>query len=260
MKKTDVLFLSVLLILILTCSSSALAQEQKLFNAVSINPGIGFEYFSRTISWDDDQYTSKLKSRFLTFDTEVELQGDLFVRAVLGFASSNYDSLAFRDLPVSVELDVGYIRAYIMGADVKKSLIHSEDLRIDAFGQFFYCFATKKEWEIPGLAVEGNVEGRSSWKRASVGPVFTYTGFDVLYPYLYLSFNKLWGTFKMDQTIQDLTGREEKKISGESSFCISLGFTFKLTESLSLKSEASFMPYKDGMDSGIMIRAMYSFY
>jgi hypothetical protein len=258
--KNYVHFLTVLLILIFACYSSALAQEQKLLNAVSISPGVGFEYFSRTINWDDDTSTSKLKSHFFTLDTEIEFPAGLFFRAVLGFSSTNYDSLTFRDLPVSIELDVGSINGYIFGADIKKSLIHSEALRIDVLGQFFYGLGKKTEWEIPGLAVEGTVEGKSNWKRVSIGPVFTYTGFDALYPYLYLGFNTLWGKFTLDQTIQDLTGNEEKKIKGESSICVSPGFTFKLTDSFSLKSEANLMPYKDGVDFGVTIKVMYSFY
>lgn len=260
MKKILIHVFSVFMILSLVSFSFGQDQERKLFNAVSISPGIGFEYFKRTINWDDDQYTSEIKSRLFTFGTEVELQRGVFVRAFLGFSSTEYESMVFRELPVSVQLNVGYINGYVLGADVKKSIVQSEDLKVDAFGQFFFCSGGKKEWEIPGLPVEGTVEGRPTWMRATIGPVFTYTGFDVLYPYLYLNFNKFWGKFNMDQTIQDLTGREEKKILGEGSFGISLGFTFKLTESLSLRSEATFIPYKDGTDSGIMVKAMYTLY
>lgn len=263
MKKVEIFLLSALLVLTLTCFSSAQEpepqeQEQKLFNAVSISPGFGFEYFSRTIGWDDDEYTSKLKSLFLTLDAEVELQRGIYVRAVFGFSSSSYEALAFRELPVSVRLPEDYIKGFILGAEVRKKLIHSESLRVDAFGQFYYCYGNKKEWEVPGLSVEGSVKGRPIWMRAPVGFIFTYTGYESFFPYINLNFNKLWGKFNMDETIQDLTGREEKKISGESSFCISLGFTIKLTESISFKSEASFMPYKEGTDFGIMVKAMYS--
>lgn len=262
MKKTHTFYLFASLILILTFFHPAAAQERNLFNAVSTSPGIGFEYISRTINWDDGQYTSKLKANYFTFDTEVEFRGGLFVRAVVGYTTSNYESLAFRQLPVSIELgsEIGYIGGYLLGADIKKSLIHSEDLRIDLLGQFHYGIGSKKEWEIPGLSVEGSVEGRPNWMRLTLGPVFTYAGFDTFFPYLYLNFNKFWGRFKMDQTIQDLTGSETKKTFGESSFCISLGLTFKITESFSIKSEASVLPYKDGIDSGIMIKAIYTFY
>lgn len=258
--KNYAFFSVVLLILMFACSSSAQAQEQNLLNAVSISPGVGFEYFSRTINWDDGTSTSKLKSHFFTVETEIEFPRELYLRAVLGFSSSNYDSLIFRELPLSIELDVGNINGYILGADVKKGLIRSEALRIDVFAQFFYGLGTRTEWEIPGLTVEGTVEGKPRWMRVSAGPVFTYTGFASLFPYLYLSYNTLWGKFNMDQVIQDLTGNEQKKIKGESSVCVSPGFTFKLSDSLSLKSEANLMPYKDGMDFGVSIKVMYSFY
>lgn len=259
MRKTYFLFLSVLLSLTLIPFSTAYAQDQNLFNAVSISPGIGFEYFTRTINWDDE-YTSKLKYRFITLDTEIELQRGIFVRAVLGYSSSNYDALTFRELPLSLKLDVGYIKGYILGVNIKKSLVQSEELRIDASGEFFYCIGRKNESEIPDLVVEGSAEGRPAWMRASIGPVFTYTGFESIYPYLYLNYNKLWGKFRMEETIEDLTGTEDQRIYGESSVCVGLGFTFKLTESLSFKPEVNFFPYKNGVDSGIMIKAMYTFY
>lgn len=262
MKKIHPSTFYISLVLIFSCISSAAAQEQNLFNAVSISPGIGFEYISRTINWDNDQYTSKLKSNYFTFDTEIELQSGLFVHAVLGLTTANYESLVFRRLPLSIDLgeEIDYIGGYLLGAGIKKSIIHSEDLRIDLFAQFFYGIGRKKEWEIPDLSVEGSVEGRPNWTQVTVGPVFTYTGFDNFFPYLYLNFNKFWGRFRMDETIQDLEGSEIKKIRGESSFCVSPGLTFKVTESFSIKSEVSFLPHKDGIDAGIMIKAMYSFY
>jgi hypothetical protein len=261
MKKIYLIFLAVLLSLTFTRFSSAQDQEEGMFRAASITPGIGFEFFSRTITWDDDQYTSKLKSSFFTFNTEFEFAKGFFLNAILGFAvpGSSYDELEFRELPFSVELDVGTIKGYILGAEIKKSLIYAKDLQVDILGQFFYYMGTKKEWEIPDLAVEGTVEGNHSWMRASIGPVFTYRGFENFYPYLYLNFNKLWGKFKMVQTIQDLTGSEDKKISGASSFGASLGSIFKLTDAFGIKTEASFIPQGDRVDFGFIVRAMYSF-
>jgi len=261
MKKIYLIFLAILLSLIFTRFSSAQEQEEGMFRAVSITPGIGFEFFSRTITWDDDQYTSKLKSSFFTFNTEFEFGKGFFFNAILGYAipGSSYKDLTFRELPISVKLDVGTIKGYLVGAEIKKSLVYAKDLQVDVLGQFFYYMGTKKEWEIPDLAVEGKVEGDPSWMRASIGPVFTYTGFDAFYPYLYLNFNKLWGKFKMVQTIQDLTGSEDKKISGASSFGASLGSIFKLTEVFGIKTEASFIPHGDRVDFGFIAKIMYSF-
>jgi hypothetical protein len=261
MRKTYLVFLAVLLSLALTPFTSAQDQEEGMFRAVSITPGIGFESFSRTITWDDDQYTSKLKSSFFTFNTEFEFGKGFFFNAILGYAipGSSYEGLTFRELPFSVELNVGNIKGYLVGIEIKKSFIYAKDLEVDLLGQFFYYMGLKKEWDVPDLAVEGTVEGDPSWMRASIGPVFTYTGFDAFHPYLYLNFNKLWGRFKMVQTIQDLTGSENQKISGASSFGVSLGSIFKLTDAFGIKTETSFIPHGDRVDFGLMVRAVYSF-
>jgi hypothetical protein len=261
MKKFYLIILAVLLSLTFARFSSAQDQEEGMLRAVSITPGIGFEFFSRTITWDDDQYTSKLKSSFFTFNTEFEFGKGFFVNAILGYAmpGSSYDELTFRELPISVELDVGTIKGYLLGVGIRKSLVYTKDLQVDVLGQFFYYMGSKKEWEIPDLAVEGIVEGDPSWKRASIGPVFTYYGFDYFHPYLHLNFNKLWGKFKMVQTIQDLSGTEEKEISGASSFSTALGSIFNLTDVFSIKAEVSFIPHGDRVDFGFEVRMMYSF-
>lgn len=261
MKKIYLVFLAVLLNLTFTSFSSAQDQEEGIFRAVSITPGIGFEFFSRTISWDNDQYTSKLKSSFFTFNMEFEFRKGFFFNAILGYAipGSSYRGLTFRELPFSVELDVGNIKGYLVGTGIKKSFIYAKDLRIDLLGQFFYYRGSKKEWEVPDLAVEGTVEGNPSWIRASIGPVFTYTGSDTFYPYIYLNFNKLWGKFKMVQTIDVLEGSENQKASGASSLGASLGSIYKFTDAFGIKTEASFIPHGDGIDFGFTVRAIYSF-
>jgi hypothetical protein len=260
MKKFYVIILAILSISVFTKFSSAQEQEQEMLRAISITAGIGYEFFSRTITWDDD-YTSRLKSYFLTFNTKFEFGKGFVFSAILGYAipGTNYKELTFRRLPISVELDVGSIKGYIVGTEIRKTFLYAKDLQVDVLGQFFYYMGTKKEWEIPDLAVEGTVEGNPSWMRVSVGPVFTYVGFESFCPYFYLNFNKLWGKFKMVEAIQDLTGSENKKISGTGSFAASLGSIFKITKTFSLITEGSFLPHGDGVDFGLTVRAMYSF-
>ena len=265
MKKIYILFLALLSTLVFTRFSSAQQEERGLFQAVNIKLGVGFEYFSRTLSWDEEQYDTepKLKSHFFTFNTEFELKKGFSLSAIFGYSSSNYQ-LIFRKLPFFIDLESGGIGGYLLGAEIKKSIVYTEKLEVDALGQFFYYLGTKEEWEITELDYEGTLEGKSSWMRASIGPVFTYTEFDSFHPYLSLSFNKLWGRFNMDQTVQDLQGREKKSISGKSSFSTSLGVIYNLTDAFSIKAEANFSPYKDLEESlefnlGFMFKAMYSF-
>lgn len=248
----------ILAVLIISTFSFAQLEEEGRYSERSLKPYLGFEYFSRTIEWDGEESTSKLKSYFFTFGAEYQLQEGFSVGAFLGYGFSDYESLAFRELPFSLELEVGGMGGFILGAEVTKSFFYLQSFEIGAMGQFVYHFGGKEEWDIPGLNVEGTAEGKPYWMRAQIGPMIVYKA-DSLHPYLFLSFNKLWGTFAMDQTIADLEGKEEKKISAKNLINISLGVLYEITEALSFKGEANIMPFQDGVDVGLMIRAIYAF-
>ena len=100
---------------------------------------------------------SEAKMRFIA-NMSHEIRTPL--NAILGYAmpGSSYDELTFRELPISVELDVGTIKGYLIGGEIRKSIIYATHLQIDVLGQFLYYTGTKKEWEIPDLAVDGTVK------------------------------------------------------------------------------------------------------
>ena len=201
----------------------------------------------------------KLKSHFFTFTAEFEIREGFSATAILGYAFSNLDSITFRKLPFSVEMEVGQIKGLLIGGEIRKSLFYYRDFEAEALGQFIYYVGTQQEWEIPGLNAEGIVEGTPSWMRASIGPVFTYRAFDYFFPYFSVNYNKLWGKYKMDQTVQDLKGSEDKKISGKGIISITLGAIYELTDALSFKGEASFVPSRNKIDPGIQFKVMYVF-
>ena len=163
--------------------------------------------------------------------------------------------MIFRRLPISVELEIGKIGGFIIGGEIKKNLFSFESLDIGAQGQLAYYLGKSEEWEIPGLPVEGTVKGKPSWIRATAGPVLTYSGFDSVHPYVYLAYNHFQGTFKMEQTIQDLTGNEKKDINGKDSFSFSLGAILEFTKTLHVKAEVNFI---QNLDVGAQVKLMYS--
>ncbi len=250
------------LILNLTYLSFAQAETEEARPSINLKPALGFEFFSRTVGWDGDDektYTSKLQSLLFTINLEFEIQEGLFLGLLLGYSSSNYDGMTFRELPFSVELDVGGIGGYLFGGGIKKTFISQRNFEIGLVGQFAFCLGVKNEWEIGDLNVSGKVEGNPTWMRAVAGPILIYQRLNYFYPYLFLSFNYLWGTFEMDETIQALKGNEKKKFSAEALFGISLGAIYELTDTFSLKGEASVFPYLEGVDFGFMINVAYAF-
>jgi hypothetical protein len=259
MKKINIFL--ILLILVLPCFSLAQEEKEALIQSKSIKLGIGLEYLSRTIRWGDDNNNSRFNSLFFMLNTQFEVKEGLYASASFGYSFSNYEGLQFKELPFSLELGDRSIEGYLLGLEIKKSIVYREELEIDVLGQFFCYLGSSETWRIPAdyLNVAGTAQGSPSWTRISIGPVFTYKGFESLTPYLYLSFNKLWGTFTMDETIQELEGHEELKIYGKSLFSTSLGGIYKITEVISIKTEATFMPYRGGVDLGLSVKALFSF-
>ena len=125
-------------------------------------------------------------------------------------------------------------------------------------GQFVYYFGAEEEWEIPGLNVKGTAKGKPNWQRSIIGLNLKYTEFDYFNPYLFLSYKRLQGTYTMKQTIQELTGSEEKKITGKGKFSTSVGIVYDLFRTINIKAEVIVMPFTGGVDLGFMIGAFYS--
>ncbi len=108
-------------------------------------------------------------------------------------------------------------------------LFSLSDYEISLHGQFVYYSGFKNEWDMKELNVDGTITGSPTWTRAQIGPKIRYEGLNTIYPFISATFNKLWGTFTVDQDIQNLFGTEEKKITGKSNFTFSAGSEFMVT-------------------------------
>jgi hypothetical protein len=252
-------YLTVLFLALFFCLAPlALGQAGSSSSPFSFKPGLRFDYFSRTISWDDNQATSELTSYFGSLVLEFEFGPRFSLAALIGYSSSNLDGLIFRHLPVSIDFNGGGMTGIILGGEIKASLVSGGGFDIAAFGQLLADLGSRKEWTIPGLVVSGTTAGTPTWMRASVGPLFTYKGWKDFSPYLFPSFDYLRGTFEMKETIQSLEGNEKKEIKGKSLFGIALGADFAATPKFTIKAEAGAYPYSGGLDYAVMLKALFS--
>jgi hypothetical protein len=211
------------------------------------------------MKWDDDQHSSDLKSYIFALNVEVEVNEGFSVSVLAGYSLTNYDALVFRQLPFSIELDVGEIGGLIFGAEARKSLLDSNRIEFGISGQLLYHLGKENNWDIPGLSVSGTLTGKPTWMRAIAGPYFRFTGLEDFTPYLSVCYNNIWGKFKMSQSIQDLNGTEEKDLKPKGLIDITVGTILTLSERFSLKGEAHVLPYKDGVDLGFVAVAAFSF-
>ncbi len=233
-------------------------QELSTERSIKFKPGIGFEYLNRTLDWGDDN-TSKLNSYLFTLNAEIEIQDRISLSAIAGYSLSSFDKLLFKQLPFSIELDTGNIGGYLFGSELNFKIYNFNDFEIKARGQFIYYIATKKEWAIPGLSVSGNVTGKPNWWRIIAGPQITYTGFDYFYPYIFISYSDLRGTYSMEQSIEDLSGKEDKKIVSLGNICAAIGTYYELTDYLNIKAEILIIPNETSLDFSFILGTLFSF-
>lgn len=259
MKKFYVLFLMALFCVSFPLTARSQNQDISFASGISIKLGGHFEYFSRKITWDDGEFTSDLRAYIFALNTEIVIDDGFAVSALIGYTLPSYDSLTFRQLPFSVELDDGNMGGFILGAEIKKTLFFTPDFDIGLAGQFVYQIGQEKKWDIPGLNVTGTLTGKSTWMRAVVGPYIQYTAFESFSPYLAVCYNNLWGEFKMDQSIQTLEGSEEKKIESKNLIDITLGSIITFGEKFFLRGEAHVLPSSGGMDFGVVAVASFLF-
>ena len=231
---------------------------------IRVRPSLGIEHFSRTISWDEGASTSTLIVSMAALRVEAEFQTAGRLGFFAGYGFSNYDGLIFRQLPFSLEYQAGNIGSLIWGADLEGRILSLGDYEIGIAAQFTMSLGRTKEFAIPGLNASGSLDGKGSWSRILAGPVIRYTGYEKFTPFFSVSYNRMWGTFTMNESIGELSGFEEKKIAGKGSIGFTIGTVYEPSAAFKLKAEITAVPFKKlegGLDTdyGASIKAIVSF-
>jgi hypothetical protein len=259
MAKRSSLWVVLLALNLLAPVQAAFGQAQPSSSRSAFRPGLRFEYFSRKIGWEgqDGEATSNVDAALASLVLAYEIQEGFSLAALAGYSSANFDGLTFRRLPISIAYETGGISGLVFGAEVDKAVLAGETFNLDVFGQFLSFFGLKKKSSLTDLVVPGTVEAKPNWMRVSVGAVLYFGRGEGFHPYFYPSYNYLWGTFELDETVEDLKGNEKKEIKGKSRFGLALGADFELSPRLRLKAEAGAYPYKGGIDYSVTIGTLF---
>ncbi len=229
-----------------------------------LKSSLGVEYFSRTIVWDEDLYSSKLKAAIGVLRAEFEFQKGFTIGAFAGYTLSNFNGLVFRQLPFSIDYEAGNIGGVLWGADLDIILFGVGDYEIGAAAQFVMSLRSSADFEILNLNQKGDLVAKRNWNRALGGPVIRYTGYENFTPFLWLAYNRLWGTFTLSESIVELEGTEEKTIAGKGIIGITVGTIYEPSPKFKLKAEVTALPYNKiggglDIDYGATVKAIVFF-
>ncbi|MBM3297478.1 MAG: hypothetical protein FJY83_07740 [Candidatus Aminicenantes bacterium] len=240
--------------------SVSLLPAPQAAESTGLKVGAGAEYLNRTISWDEQAYTSSLRGYLFSLQADYEVRPGLSVLFRGGYALSSFNGLVFRELPFSVEYQAGFTGGLYLGGGFKAHAPAAEVFYLEFEALFDTCFGFGGQWALEGLAVPGALEGRSSWSRISVGPSVWYKGLAYyVYPFVQVRYTSLWGSFTMTETVDVLEGTEIKSVKGSGAVAVSIGVLSEVTEVLSLRAEATAVPRSGGLDLGASVRLAFSF-
>lgn len=263
MRKRPIPFRALTLVLLFAFAMPAVGQDPRDSGNSGFRAGLSLGYLSRAfdLNGEDQDTAPKMTALLASLILEYEFQPGFSLAAHIGYSSSNFDSITFRKIPFSLEIDAdsGRLGGILLGAELKKSVLGGASFTVDIRGQFFASLGFGREWKLPGLAVEGSAKGKPTWMKASAGPVLTYRGWEGVTPFLYPSFDYLWGSFEFEEAVQELKGSEKKDIKGKSLFGLGLGSDFVLSSSLRFRAEASLYPWRGGTDYSFMIQTLLAF-
>jgi hypothetical protein len=214
--------------------------------SIRVLPGLGVEYFSRTLAWDADTSTSPLKASLASARVEMTVTNAARLGVFGGYGDSNFNGLVFRGLPFSVDYEAGSTGSFFAGADLDAGLFPLGDFKIGVTVQYLWVFPHETNHALPSLNQTGTVEAKATWRRIIAGPIIRYMGYESFVPFVALTYDHLWGTFTLSETVQDLSGTEEKQIQGKGSVGISLGTAFEPTPAFRLNFELNALPLLEG--------------
>ncbi len=250
--------LTLLLFIFLLSFNQLGSEETSSFPSLKFRIGAELEILKRSLWWSEQEETTSLNAYLTLFRFETEFLDGYNLALVAGYSSSDFHSLIFRNLPFSIDLEVGGLAGSLFGVELSKLFVLNF-LALGGRTRLISYTGQEKKWPIPDLVVEGEIKTQPNWKQISVGPIFGYNGYENFFPYISLEYNHFWGQFKMREIIENLTGSETKEIKSRGKIALALGANFLISSYFFIGGEAKFIPHKDGQNWSLNFKGIFSF-
>lgn len=216
--------------------------------------GVGGEYLSHAIVWDEKTGSSLLSMGYATVRVGVEFPQRASIALLAGYGGCGWNGLVFRALPISVDYQAGSIGSVFLGAELDLPLVRPGDWEIGLGGRFLFSIGSTGDWTLTELNQVGTFDGKADWKRIQAGPSLTYRGFEMFSPFITVFYERLWGTFTMNENVNPLEGTEEKAVKGQGIIGASIGMIIEPGPSFRLKAEGALIPFTR-LEGGLALSA-----
>jgi len=218
-----------------------------------------FDHFTRTVVWKGDEAPSRLSAGLVAARAELGLGGKgAVVGLFAGLSFTDAADVVFDALPIGLAFDGSAVAGLAFGADVLVPVRRFGDFEIKGAGRIVYSMGLDKTWPLEGFAVEGRAVGQTGWLEAAAGPRVDYLLFGGVVPYVELTARWLSASFRMDESLGELSGSETKK-AGDFAVGAALGADAKVGRRLDFRGRIGIMPSPGGVDTLATAGLLYRF-
>jgi hypothetical protein len=225
-------WLSLFILLLFTIfASQALSAQSSNQNKTRWEMGLSAGLFDRGVKAGSNELTLK-SSNLLLEARATNLAGWFDLDIFAGINSSKLNGALFDQLPVTIDYEAGGISGLIFGGKISKAFFQTSNFKFGLLADFTSYIGFQKKYTLSDFVVPAEVKAEPDWAQASAGIFVTYDGFVDNQPFLEISFSKLWGTFKMSETIQDLAAEEDKSLKDAGPISIALGWNINLSKDI----------------------------
>ncbi|MBC7361175.1 MAG: hypothetical protein H5U06_02660 [Candidatus Aminicenantes bacterium] len=240
-----------LFILLVAFSGQVLLAQSSSESKTTWELGLTADLFNRGIKWDDK--SSTLKSLNLLLEARAKNLGGFFdLNVFAGLGNTNLNGITFGHLPITLDYEGGSISGIIFGLGIDKTFFTTSSFNFGLMADFASYIGFKKTFVLEGFIYPGEAQTEPDWAQASGGIFVLYDGLEKVQPFLQIAASKLWGTFKMTEKIEDLTGDETKDLKDAGLLSITLGWNISLSEKICLIPRARvYLGSKTALGGGI---------
>jgi len=221
--------------------------------------GVMFDHMSRTVVWEGETETSRVAVNCVSLRAGFDLGRGVTLGLSAGLALSDFDALAFLDLPISLELGSSVLKGVALAAEIEAVLLDLGDFEIGAAGRVVSSFGLARTWTLEDFAVPGRAEGRTNWMEASAAPRLAYHLSGGFVPYLEVAARWFRVDVRMKETLEDLQDAEKKRIKGDFSLSASLGGDIRLSDRLVVRAKAGIVPHAGGAGVSASLGLLFAF-
>ena len=200
-----------------------------------------------------------MKALMFSFRPAVEINRRITLGGIAGYALSDLDMVSFRELPFSLDFDLGNISGWILGGELEAALLDVNNFEIGVRGEYVYYMGKEDTMEIPLPSVDAEATTKPYWTRIHAGVQFTYIPYSAFYPYLRLAYDSLQGSFETKQTVLDLTGDQTRDFEAKGKFNAVLGLFYELMDRLEFRGAVQVIPSGGNVDFAVAAGLTYVF-